>query len=283
MSSTKLSNTENADMAKRFTATEKWEDSWFRKLKPAQKLLWVYMLDRCDMTGVLDLDVELAEFCIGTKVNMEGFGTRVVKLNGSKVWIPKFIQFQYGVTADNLDPSKPVHRGVLKSLEKHGLLDGGVLRSFDDDTLSVGYQRAIDSPKDKNKDMDKEKEKAKAKEERPKSLDDVMVLFSERRYNPKEAEKFWNYYESNGWKVGKNPMKDWKAAAANWAKNSREWNGGKPTERDPAPRMKRCEKCGKDYPSKLILCPRCYPQEQTTPPAGVMDVIEGLANKMSAK
>jgi hypothetical protein len=31
-----------------------------------------------------------------------------------------------------------------------------------------------------------------------------------------EAEKFFNYYESNGWRVGKNPMKNWKAAAAMW-------------------------------------------------------------------
>ena len=31
-----------------------------------------------------------------------------------------------------------------------------------------------------------------------------------------EAEKFLNYYESNGWKVGKNPMKSWRAALRNW-------------------------------------------------------------------
>ncbi len=34
-----------------------------------------------------------------------------------------------------------------------------------------------------------------------------------------ECEKFFNYYESNGWRVGKNPMKNWKAAAVNWLKN----------------------------------------------------------------
>ena len=28
-----------------------------------------------------------------------------------------------------------------------------------------------------------------------------------------EAEKFFNYYESNGWRVGKNPMKNWKTSA----------------------------------------------------------------------
>lgn len=31
-----------------------------------------------------------------------------------------------------------------------------------------------------------------------------------------EAERFADYYSANGWKVGKNPMKDWKAAVRNW-------------------------------------------------------------------
>jgi hypothetical protein len=35
-----------------------------------------------------------------------------------------------------------------------------------------------------------------------------------------DAERFWNFYESKGWKVGKNPMKDWRAAVCNWAKDA---------------------------------------------------------------
>lgn len=34
-----------------------------------------------------------------------------------------------------------------------------------------------------------------------------------------EAAAFYNFYESNGWKVGRNPMKNWKAALANWKRN----------------------------------------------------------------
>lgn len=37
-----------------------------------------------------------------------------------------------------------------------------------------------------------------------------------------DSEKFYDYYESNGWKVGKNSMKDWKAAVRNWEKNNKE-------------------------------------------------------------
>ncbi len=31
-----------------------------------------------------------------------------------------------------------------------------------------------------------------------------------------EAERAWNYYQSNGWRVGKNPCKDWKACCRSW-------------------------------------------------------------------
>ena len=44
------------------------------------------------------------------------------------------------------------------------------------------------------------------------------------RKNNVNAERFFNYYESNGWKVGKNPMKDWKAAVRTWENNNN--NGG---------------------------------------------------------
>jgi len=40
-----------------------------------------------------------------------------------------------------------------------------------------------------------------------------------------EVDKFWNYYESNGWKVGKNPMKSWPAALQNWLSRVRELPG----------------------------------------------------------
>ena len=40
------------------------------------------------------------------------------------------------------------------------------------------------------------------------------------RGNCVDAQKFVDYYESNGWRVGRNPMKDWKAAVRTWERNS---------------------------------------------------------------
>lgn len=42
-----------------------------------------------------------------------------------------------------------------------------------------------------------------------------------------DAVKFHSYYESNGWKVGKNKMSNWKAALITWERNDKEKNGTK--------------------------------------------------------
>jgi hypothetical protein len=47
-------------------------------------------------------------------------------------------------------------------------------------------------------------------------------------------EDFFNYYESNGWKVGKNPMKNWKAAYKNWTKNEKQYEAVKGTNQHRA-------------------------------------------------
>jgi len=41
-----------------------------------------------------------------------------------------------------------------------------------------------------------------------------------------EAEKFIAHYESNGWKVGKNPMKRWRMAVVTWSHNLQVFSGG---------------------------------------------------------
>ena len=53
----------------------------------------------------------------------------------------------------------------------------------------------------------------------------VKIYFDEKGYPLLEGEKFFNYYESNGWLVGgKSKMKDWKAAARNWILNLQRFN-----------------------------------------------------------
>lgn len=58
----------------------------------------------------------------------------------------------------------------------------------------------------------------------PPSQEEVKDYCLQKGY-PVDPEQFVNYYTANGWKVGKNPMKDWKAAVRTW--KGRETAGGK--------------------------------------------------------
>lgn len=55
------------------------------------------------------------------------------------------------------------------------------------------------------------------------TLEQLIEEFNGRVVSPlQEANKFLNHYNSNGWKVGKNPMKSWKAAVTNWITRGKE-------------------------------------------------------------
>jgi uncharacterized protein YdaU (DUF1376 family) len=51
-----------------------------------------------------------------------------------------------------------------------------------------------------------------------------------------ELNNFYDHYESNGWKVGRVPMKDWQAAMRNWLKNYRA--GTYASQQKPSPLQK---------------------------------------------
>ena len=54
------------------------------------------------------------------------------------------------------------------------------------------------------------------------TIEDLEFEFDGRVVNAsQESQAFLNHYESNGWKVGKNPMKSWKHAVTNWITRSK--------------------------------------------------------------
>ena len=55
------------------------------------------------------------------------------------------------------------------------------------------------------------------------TIQEIQAHILEKGYTF-DAEAFYAFYESNGWKVGRNPMKNWKMACTTWAKNNRNNN-----------------------------------------------------------
>lgn len=53
------------------------------------------------------------------------------------------------------------------------------------------------------------------------TIDEVRAYCAERK-NGIDPQKFIDHYTSNGWRVGKVPMQDWKAAVRTWEKGERQ-------------------------------------------------------------
>jgi predicted phage replisome organizer len=64
-----------------------------------------------------------------------------------------------------------------------------------------------------------ESEAPKRKRFVPPTIDEVKAYCRERQ-NDVDAERFIDYYTSNGWRVGKNKMRDWEAAVRTWERNT---------------------------------------------------------------
>jgi hypothetical protein len=89
-------------------------------------------------------------------------------------------------------------------------------------------------PKEKEKDKDKEKEKEKdiAKPPRrftPPTVDEVRAYCRERG-NHVDPERFVDFYTAKGWRVGNQPMKDWKAAVRTWERNRADGQAAVPAQ-----------------------------------------------------
>ena len=64
-----------------------------------------------------------------------------------------------------------------------------------------------------------EQEKPKAKKFVKPTVEEIAAFCKEKKINI-NVNKFFLHYESNGWHVGKSPMKSWKAAVQKWAENN---------------------------------------------------------------
>ena len=82
--------------------------------------------------------------------------------------------------------------------------------------------------KDKDKDKDKDESIMRARRFTPPTLDDVLAYVRERGSDV-DPQRFLDFYASKGWMVGKNPMKDWKAAVRTWEKREDTGNNSNPT------------------------------------------------------
>lgn len=111
-------------MAKRFIDSNLFKKNFLRGLEAPLKLLWIYLFCDCSAAGIWEVDFEISSIYTGSKIDPEKvkqvFKNRLVFFDGgTKIFIPDFIEFQYG----NLNENNPAHKNIIKDLAKYGFYD----------------------------------------------------------------------------------------------------------------------------------------------------------------
>lgn len=136
-------------MAKRFVGTEIWDEDWFLEMPEEYRLLWYYILAKCDHAGLFR--VNLKNFNSLNKKKALPFtalkyfneGKERVRIISERLWLLEdFFVFQYG---ENMNTNNKVHESIEKIYNQANIKLTSI-RGLKD--LKVGV-------KDKDKDKDK--------------------------------------------------------------------------------------------------------------------------------
>ncbi len=205
-------------MAYRFTDTVKWNDTWFCELKPLSKLLFLYLCDQCDIAGFLELNVKKISFDLGTgKQEVERSVKEVSnKLIYSKdkrfIFIKKFLQHQRNLP---LKETNKAHIAIINLLNQN-------LQLFDFTSINQYFEGGSkgDRPPLGNGDSIGNGDSKGNRFIKP-TIEEIASYCKERN-NGINANNFFDFYESKGWMVGKNKVKDWKACVRTWESRNKQ-------------------------------------------------------------
>lgn len=132
-------------------------------------------------------------------------------------------QFESGVIvikhwrmANALRKDRYTPTAFQEELSQLGLKDNGSYTWLPDGCQTVA-KRLPQDRLDKDR-LDKDINNINNKKFVPPSVDEVKEYCLERKNNV-DPEAFVSFYESKGWMVGKNKMKDWKAAVRTWERS----------------------------------------------------------------
>jgi hypothetical protein len=119
---------------------------------------------------------------------------------------------------------EPIRQALKRDLDKYESIrkrnsdnarmrwDATALSGIPNDTKNADRDIVIGS------DIDKDIKKQRVVFEKPTLLDLKTYMLEIGMADV--SEKWFDYYESNGWLVGKNKMKNWKAAVRTWKNNN---------------------------------------------------------------
>jgi hypothetical protein len=204
-----------------YALMRRWWDWAYKnpsKVKPIHSALYFLMIDHCNRMGwkrecgfptVMAMDA-LGVSSFNTYKNalndLVEFGYVVMIERSKNQYSANIIALSYFDEAYDKAPDEALDKALLKHGTKHS-------QSTVQSIVSIDIQEYNTTNEQMNKE---EKRKRFVKP----TLDEVKTEMQ----NDIEAERFFDYYESNGWRVSKNPMIDWRASIRNWKRNKMVFN-----------------------------------------------------------
>lgn len=183
------------------------------KWRPRVLKLDALPFDDLDFSRVLDA-LESRGFVVKYKVGTEIYG-----------YIPTFLVHQSinNKEAQSVLPSPDEARVIIhnnQELIKDGsrVTDASSTREPPDDHATLEHSRGREGKGREGEDRGNTDDTPKRTRFKPPTLEEVADYCMERK-NTVDPMNFIDHYEANGWKVGKNPMKDWKAAVRTWERS----------------------------------------------------------------
>jgi len=194
----------------RFTPQE-WQNGNISMLSDTHKGLFI---DICCWYWIKDCSITQAMLKLRFKQNenllKQLFEYGIITTNDNDEFIAiKFLDEQF----DQLS--------TIRKLRQDAGCKGGKQRASNAKAKVKQMLKQKSSYKDKDKDKDIKKEEILKKKEKtqlnkiPPLLEDVKAYCKERGKGV-DPEKWYNHYEAKGWMIGKNKMKDWRAAVRTW-------------------------------------------------------------------
>jgi len=123
-------------MSKRFIDTGFLDQKWIRKLSPEKKIFLIYLMLKCDNGGVIELDLEDANFWIGKNIGDLNFlpeGYLIPLNNSCKYFMPKFIEWQYR----DLSSNKFIVAQARQILDKYSLINSDFTLNLDKNYINI--------------------------------------------------------------------------------------------------------------------------------------------------
>lgn len=118
----------------------------------------------------------------------------------------------------------------LRQRQQASLCDTNVQKS--DIEIEKELDKEIRDREESDKDINVPSKPSRSKRFVPPTVEEVKAYCLERG-NCVDPQRFVDYYSSNGWMVGKNKMKDWKAAVRTWEQREKPQAQGKAKSSNP--------------------------------------------------